>query len=50
LPDFKTGEVDPYRFSKALCVTSRNLSSNKSKGFEFAGFEKLSENSKAFGT
>jgi hypothetical protein len=38
----------PWQFSKALDVTPRNLSSNRSKGFELAGFEKLSENSKAF--
>jgi hypothetical protein len=40
----------PWQFSKACDVTLRNLSSNRSKGFELAGFEKLSENSKAFGS
>jgi hypothetical protein len=49
LPNFKTGEVAPCRFSKALSATLRHLLSNRSKGFEIAGFEKISENSKAFG-
>jgi hypothetical protein len=49
LPDFKTGEVAPCRFSKALGATLRHLLSNRSKGFELAGFEKISANSKAFG-
>jgi hypothetical protein len=49
LPNFKTGEVAPCRFSKALGATLRHLLSNRSKGFEIAGFEKISENSKAFG-
>jgi hypothetical protein len=37
------------RFSKALDATLRHLLSNRSKGFELAGFEKSSANSKAFG-
>jgi hypothetical protein len=49
LPDFKTGEIVPCRFSKSLGAFLRHLSSNKSKGFELAGFKKLSANSKAFG-
>jgi hypothetical protein len=36
-------------FSKALGATLRNLLSNRSKGFDIAGFEKLSANSTAFG-
>jgi hypothetical protein len=47
-PDFKTGEIAPCRFLKALGAAPRHLSSNRSKGFELAGFEKLSANSKAF--
>jgi hypothetical protein len=50
LLDFKTGEVAPCRFSKALGATLRCLLSNRSKGFELAGFEKISANSEAFGT
>jgi hypothetical protein len=49
LPDFKTGEVALCRFSKALGATLRHLLSNGSKGFELAGFENISANSKAFG-
>jgi hypothetical protein len=49
LPDSKTGEVAPWRFSKPLGATLRHLLSNRSKGFELAGFEKISANSKAFG-
>jgi hypothetical protein len=48
-PVFKTGEVAPCRFSKALGATLKHLLSNRSKGFELAGFEKISANSKAFG-
>jgi hypothetical protein len=33
---------------KALGAALRNLLSNRSKGFEFAGFKKLFANSKAF--
>jgi hypothetical protein len=43
------GEVTPCRFSKALGTTQRNLLSYRSKGFELAGFEKITANSKAFG-
>jgi hypothetical protein len=49
LPDFKTDEIAPCRFSKALSATLRHLLSNRSKGYELAGFEKISANSKAFG-
>jgi hypothetical protein len=49
-PDFKTGKIAPCRFSKDLGAIPRNLSSNRSKGFEFAGFEKLSANLKDFST
>jgi hypothetical protein len=49
LPDFKTGEVAPCRLSKALGATLRHLLFKGSKGFELAGFEKISENSNAFG-
>jgi hypothetical protein len=48
-PDFKTGEIAPRQFLKAFGATLRHLSSNRSKGFELAGFKKLSANSKAFG-
>jgi hypothetical protein len=36
------------RVSKALGAATRNLLSNRSKGFELAGFKKLSANSKGF--
>jgi hypothetical protein len=49
LPDFKTIEIAPCRFSKALGPTPRQLLSNSNKGFEPAGFTRLSANSKAFG-
>jgi hypothetical protein len=49
LPDFKTGEIAPCWFSKALGTTLRHLLFNRSKEFELAGFEKISANSKAFG-
>jgi hypothetical protein len=49
LLDFKTGEIDPWQFLKALGVTLRHLPPNGSKGFELAGFEKLLAYSKAFG-
>jgi hypothetical protein len=48
LPDFKTGELAPCRFSKALGATLKHLLSDRSKGFELASFEKISANSKAF--
>jgi hypothetical protein len=47
---FQKQQDCPFPVSKALCGNSRNLSSNRSKGFEFAGLEKLSANSTAFGT
>jgi hypothetical protein len=37
------------RLSKALGAAMRNLLSNRSKGFELAGFKKLFANSKGFG-
>jgi hypothetical protein len=46
LPDFKTGNIAPCRFSKALGTLLRHMPSNRSKGFELAGFEKFSANSK----
>jgi hypothetical protein len=49
LPDFKTDKISPCCFSKALGATPIHLSPNRSKGFELAGFEKLSANSKACG-
>jgi hypothetical protein len=36
------------RLSKALSAATRNLLSNRSKGFELAGFKKLFANSKGF--
>jgi hypothetical protein len=50
LRDYKTDEITPHWFSKALGATPSHLFSNRSIGFELAGFEKLSANSKAFGT
>jgi hypothetical protein len=50
LLDFKTGEITPCQLSKALDATLRNLSSSRSNGFEFTGFQKLSANSEVFGT
>jgi hypothetical protein len=49
LQDFKTDEIAPCRFLKALGATPRHLSSKRKKVFELVGFEKLSANSKAFG-
>jgi hypothetical protein len=49
LPEFKTGEIAPCQFSKALGATLRHRLSNRSKRFELASIEKLSANSKAFG-
>jgi RNA:NAD 2'-phosphotransferase (TPT1/KptA family) len=49
LLDFKIGEIASCPFSKALGAILRHLASNRSKEFENAGFEKLSENSKALG-
>jgi hypothetical protein len=44
---FQNRQDCPLQVSKALGATPRKLSSNRSKGFEFAGFKKLSANSKA---
>jgi hypothetical protein len=38
-PDFKTGEIPPCLFSKALGATPRLVSSNRGERFEVAGFE-----------
>jgi hypothetical protein len=58
LPAFKIGELalagfqnrqnGSGRLSKALGAAKRNLLSNRSKGFELAGFKKLFANSKGF--
>jgi hypothetical protein len=57
-PAFKIGELTLASFqnwrvssgwlSKALSAVPRNLLSNRSKGFELAGFQKLFTNSKTF--
>jgi hypothetical protein len=39
----KTGEITPHWFSKALGATPSHLFSNRSIGFELAGFEKLQQ-------
>jgi hypothetical protein len=39
LAGFKTGEIGPGWFSKALSVAPRNLLSNGSEGFELSGFD-----------
>jgi hypothetical protein len=39
----------PCRIKKSLGAAPRNLFSNRSKGFELTGFNKLSDNSIAFG-
>jgi hypothetical protein len=46
---FQNWRDDPCRFSKALGATPRHLSSNRNKGFEIIGFEKLAADSKALG-
>jgi hypothetical protein len=48
LLDFKIGQISPCKFSKLLVQLRDICSSFRSKGFEFAGFEKLSANSKDF--
>jgi hypothetical protein len=58
LPAFKIGELALAGFqnqrngsgwlSKALGAATRNLLSNRSKGFELSGFKKLFANSKGF--
>jgi hypothetical protein len=58
LPAFKIGELALAgfqnwqngfgRLSKALGAATRNLLSNRCKGFELAGFKKLFANSKGF--
>jgi hypothetical protein len=45
---FQNHPVGSGRLSKALGAALRNLLSNRSKGFELAGFEKLFTNSMAF--
>jgi hypothetical protein len=48
LAGFQNRRVGSGRLSKALDTAPRNLLSNRSKGFELAGFERLFANSKAF--
>jgi hypothetical protein len=48
LAGFQNRRVGSGRLSKALGAAPRNLLSNRSKGFELAGFKKLFANSKAF--
>jgi hypothetical protein len=43
LPDFKTLEIAPCQFSKALNATLRLLLSNRSKGFELTGFKSFQQ-------
>jgi hypothetical protein len=45
---FQNRPVGSGHFSIALGAAPRNLLSNRSKGFELAGFEKLFTNSMAF--
>jgi hypothetical protein len=45
---FQNRRVGSGRLSKALSEAPRNLLSNRSKGFELAGVEKLLANSIAF--
>jgi hypothetical protein len=47
---FQNCQIGSGRLSKALSTASRNLISNRSKGFELAAFEKLLENSVVFHT
>jgi hypothetical protein len=46
---FTTGKINTGQFSKSLGAAQRNLLSNRCEGFELAGCEKLTSNSKAFG-
>jgi hypothetical protein len=48
LAGFQNQQVGSGWLSIALRTAPRKLLSNRSKGFEFAGFEKLFANSKAF--
>jgi hypothetical protein len=48
LAGFQNRRVGSGRLSKALGVAPRNPLSNRSKGFELAGFTKLFANSKVF--
>jgi hypothetical protein len=48
LASFQNRRVGSGRLSKALGAAPRNLLSNRSVGFELAGFKKLFPNSKAF--
>jgi hypothetical protein len=50
LAGFQNRQVGSGRLSKALGAAPRNLLSNRSKGFELAGFKKLFANSKALRT
>jgi hypothetical protein len=46
LAGFQNRQAGSGRLSKALGAAPRNLLSNRSKGFEIAGFKKLFANSK----
>jgi hypothetical protein len=48
LAGFQNRRDGSGRLSKALGAAPRNLLSNRSEGFELAGFKKLLANSKAF--
>jgi hypothetical protein len=48
LAGFQNRRVGSGRLSKALGAAPRNLLSNRSKGFELVGFNRLLANSKAF--
>jgi hypothetical protein len=47
-PAFKTGKNSSGLLLKALGAVMRNMLSNRSKGFELAGFKKFFANSKGF--
>jgi hypothetical protein len=48
LAGFQNQQAGSGRLSKAHGAAPRNLLSNRSKGFELAGFKKLFANSKRF--
>jgi hypothetical protein len=48
LAGFQNLRVSSGRLSKALGAAPRNLLSNRSKGFEFAGFKSFSQIQKLF--
>jgi hypothetical protein len=48
LAGFQDRQNGSGQLSKALGAATRHLLSNRSKGFELAGFKKLSANSKGF--